>query len=148
MSAPSSTKEYATFYIRDMLCGLETQHVQELLGPRAVTAIPSGPACVHGLLNLRGQILVSVNLHERLGVPPPPEGAVRNNVLVRGDEQLVALSVGEIGDVVVVAEQLCEAPPATVIEAVRSLLDGVYKLEGCLLHALNLEALLNFEGGD
>jgi purine-binding chemotaxis protein CheW len=49
------------------------------------------------------------------------------------------LLVDEIGDVAEVEESTFERPPETLTGPVRSMIPGVYKLEGRLLHVLDKE---------
>jgi len=51
----------------------------------------------------------------------------------------VSLMVDEIGDVVEVEGSTFEAPPETLRGPVRTMILGVHKLEGRLLHVLDTE---------
>ena len=64
------------------------------------------------------------------------------NVVIRTDDGPVSLLVDEIGDVLAVEQGAFEAPPETLQGTMRSMLQGVYKLDGRLLLALNIAAVL------
>ncbi|MGA8865426.1 MAG: chemotaxis protein CheW, partial [Candidatus Sulfotelmatobacter sp.] len=51
----------------------------------------------------------------------------------------VSLLVDEIGDVVEVQEATFEQPPETLQGKVRAMILGVHKLDGRLLHVLDIE---------
>ena len=61
------------------------------------------------------------------------------NVVVRTEDGAVSLQVDEIGDVVEVEENTFEPPPATLRGMVRTMIPGVNKLNGPLMHVLDTE---------
>ena len=61
------------------------------------------------------------------------------NVVVRSDDGPVSLLVDEIGDVVDVEEETFEPPPETLRGSVRNMIQGVHKLNGRLMHVLDIE---------
>jgi len=63
------------------------------------------------------------------------------NVVVRTPDGAVSLLVDEIGDVIEVGDSTFEFPPETLRGAVRSMILGVHKLEGKLLHLLDTEKI-------
>ena len=69
------------------------------------------------------------------------------NVVVRTEDGAVSLLVDEIGDVVEVSPNTFEAPPETLLGAARKMTGGVYKLDGELLHAIDLSAVLQMDSG-
>jgi purine-binding chemotaxis protein CheW len=104
-----------------------------------MTVVPLAPAEVSGLLNLRGQIVVTVDLRVRLGLPQRPADAPSVNVVVRTHEGTVSLLVDQIGDVLEPAEATFEVVPDTVPSALRDVVDRVCKLDGELMLALDTE---------
>jgi purine-binding chemotaxis protein CheW len=94
---------------------------------------------VSGLINLRGQIVTAVDLRRRLELEPRPPGLLAMNVVVRSEDGAVSLLVDEIGDVVEVNEDTFEPPPETLRGSVRTMILGVHKLDGRLLHVLDIE---------
>lgn len=113
------------------------EHVQEVIQHQEMTAVPLVTAAVRGLINLRGQIVLAVDLRRRLGMEDAPDSKPPMNVVVRTDEGALSLLVDEIGDVLEVSEDAFEPPPGNVPDAGRSLLLGVYKIDQKLLHVLD-----------
>lgn len=64
------------------------------------------------------------------------------NMVVRSDDGAVSLLVDEIGDVLEVPADSYEPTPDNLPEEQRALIQGVYKLEGRLLLALDRERVL------
>jgi purine-binding chemotaxis protein CheW len=109
-----------------------------------MTAVPLAPKMVHGLINLRGQIVTAIDLRSRLEMPPLAEGQLPMNVVVRTEDGAVSLLVDEIGDVIEIDGDNFEPPPETLHGVARDLVDGVYKLKERLLLLLNTPKTVNF----
>ena len=144
MSAPttarprSATEQLATFWLDGDLYGVEVEHVQEVLRSQNLTRVPLAPAAVAGLINLRGQVVTAIELRERLGLPPRPEGTDAVVIVVRLHGEAVSLLVDSIADVVDVDVRDFESPPDTMDGRARELIRGAYKLDGQLLLALDV----------
>jgi len=133
------TSQFCTFYLDKLLFGVELKGVQEVIRSLEMTKVPLAPTVVSGLINLRGQIVTAVDLRRRLELEPSPPGALPMNVVVRSDDGSVSLLVDEIGDVVEVEETTFEPPPETLRGSVRNMILGVHKLNGRLMHVLDIE---------
>ncbi|MGH7751997.1 MAG: chemotaxis protein CheW [Gemmatimonadales bacterium] len=144
-SSGQRTLQYTTFYLDKLFFGVETVKVQEVLKCQPTTPVALAPAVVSGLINLRGQIVTSIDLRRRLGLAERPPGQLPLNVVVRGEDGAVSLLVDEIGDVIDVNPELHEPPPENTPEIVRATLHGVYQLPDRLLLALATERLLQFD---
>lgn len=130
-------RQFATFYLADLLFGVEVEKVQEVLRYQEMTPVPLASSVVEGLINLRGQIVTAIDLRRRLDLEERPAGQQPMNVVLRTDDNPVSLLVDEIGDVVQIGDELFEAPPETIRGAARELIRGVFKLEGRLLLVLD-----------
>jgi purine-binding chemotaxis protein CheW len=135
----ATRQQFCTFYLEKYYFGIELLDVQEVLQELELTEVPLAPRAVRGLMNLRGQIVIAVDLRRRLGLQARPEGVAAMNVIVRTGEDAVSLLVDEIGDVVEVSADSFEAPPETLRGTVRSAIRGVHTLEKQLLHVLNTD---------
>jgi purine-binding chemotaxis protein CheW len=135
----ANTSQFCTFYLDKLLFGVELKGVQEVIRSLDMTRVPLAPEVVSGLINLRGQIVTAVDLRRRLELEPRPPAMLAMNVVVRSEDGAVSLLVDEIGDVVEVEEDTFEPPPETLRGSVRTVILGVHKLSGRLLHVLDIE---------
>jgi purine-binding chemotaxis protein CheW len=133
------TQQLCTFYLEDHLFGVEVESVQEVIREQHITRVPHAPWVVRGLINLRGQIVVALDLRRRLGLDERNTVSESTNVVVRCDGSVISLLVDDIGDVVDVSDDLFEPPPETLRGEGRELIRGAYKLPGRLLLVLDLE---------
>lgn len=131
--------QFCTFLLDGHLFGVRVETVQEVLRQQEMTVVPRAPAEVCGLLNLRGQIVTTIDLRVRLGLPPGTAETARINVVVRTAEGAVSLLVDQIGDVLEPPAASFEDVPDTVPAAIRALVERVCKLDGQLMLVLDTE---------
>ena len=122
-------QQFCTYYLGDMCFGVPVLSVQEVIRYQEMTQVPLAPRVVSGLINLRGQIVMAIDLRRRLGFDDRPDGQLPMNVVIRTEDGAVSLLVDEIGDVLDVNEDAYEEPPETIDPSVRELLTGVFKLD-------------------
>ena len=137
-----STKQLATFYAGDRFLGIEVTRVQEVIRHQEITPAPLARGEIRGLINLRGVIVVALDLRRRLGFEDGEEAAPPMNIVVRTDEGLVSFLVDRIGDVLEVGEEQFEEPPETLRGTARDLIRGAYKLDSALLLELDTDRAL------
>lgn len=133
------TRQFCTFFLDQLLFGVELARVQEVIRHIELTEIPLAPPAISGLLNLRGQIVTGIDLRASLKLPPRPLEKRPVNVVIRGADGAMCLLVDEIGDVAEVTEDCFERPPETLQGMVRKAITGVYKLDQQLLHVLDTD---------
>jgi purine-binding chemotaxis protein CheW len=133
------TKQLATFVVDGATYGVDVTCVQEALRDLPRTPVPLAGPAVAGLVNLRGQVVLTVDLRVSLGLPPLPEGVEPMMVVVQVGGDHLSLLVDQVGDVVEVDEADFEPPPGTLGAEMRRLVRGAYKLDGRLLLALDVD---------
>ena len=137
------TRQFATFWVDGLFFGVEVDQVQEVIRYQEMTRVPLVPEVIRGLINLRGQIVMAVDLRRRFGMEDRPESQLPMNVVVRTDDGAVSFLVDEIGDVLEADEGTFEPPPETLQGQSRELVKGVYKLHDRLLLVLDTEQAVN-----
>ena len=141
----ADTQQYCTFFLKDQFLGVPVQKVQEVIRYQEMTRVPLVPRVIRGLINLRGQIVMAVDLRRRFEMEDRAASELPINVVVRTAEGVVSLMVDEIGDVMEVDESSFEIPPETLKGSVRSMIPGVYKLKERLMHVLDVERACRVE---
>jgi purine-binding chemotaxis protein CheW len=139
----SNAQQFCTFYVDRQFFGVPVQQVQEVIRYQEMTRVPLVPRVIRGLINLRGQIVVAIDLRRRLNAPERPEDQLPMNVVVRTSDGALSLLVDEIGDVLEVQEETFERPPETLQGVARELVSGVHKLPSGLLLILDTEKAVN-----
>jgi purine-binding chemotaxis protein CheW len=134
-----ASQQFCTFLLDGRLFGVPVPQVQEVIRFHQMTPVPLAPPVVEGMINLRGQIVIAIDLRRRLSLPERAGQDLPVNVVVRAADGAISLLVDEIGDVIEVEQSSFETPPETVSQSVRDMILGVHKLEGRLLHVLDTE---------
>lgn len=142
-----TSRQFSTFSVGDLFFGVEVLRVQEVLRFQPMTSVPRAPEVIEGLINLRGQIVIAIDMRRRLGLPPRAEEQTPMNMVVRTEDGAVSLLVDEIGDVLDVESETFERPPANLDVAARDLIRGVYKLKDRLLLVLDAERTVDLSAG-
>lgn len=134
--------QYCTFFVDGQCCGLDVARVQEIICAQPMTPVPLAPDVVRGLINLRGQIVMTMDLRRRLGMKERPAEQPPINVVVQTDDGACSLLVDEIGDVLEAPDQDFERPPETLTAAAKEMIRGAYKLKDRLLLILDADEVV------
>lgn len=138
----------ATFELGEYLCAVIAADVQEVLMAQPRTPAPGAAPCIAGLINLRGQVVPTLDLRTRMGISADAAGGDEPamSVVVRWQDEVWSLLVDRIGDVIEVEESQFEPAPDTLAGPWRQLIVGAYKLESQLLLMLDVAELLSVSG--
>lgn len=131
--------QLATFMLDNRLYGVDVERVQEALRMHRLTPVPLAPTAVAGLVNLRGQVVLTIDLRARLGRAPFAPEDEPMMVVVKVDGEAVSLLVDQVGDVLDLKAEQFGPPPPTLEQALRQVVTGVYSLEDGLLLSLDVD---------
>jgi purine-binding chemotaxis protein CheW len=143
MSPTATAVSLCTFRLGELQIGIDVMLVQEVIRRQVATRVPLASEVIHGLINLRGEIVTTIDLRRRFGLQPHADQDETMNVVIRTADGPVALVVDEIGDVIDADESLFELPPPTLTGPHREYITGVFKLDGALLLLIDLEKVLD-----
>ena len=139
------SSQLVTFTLAGARFGIDMFRVHEALRGQARTTIPLSEPAVAGFINLRGQVVLAIDLRTRLGLEPLAAGLEPMMVIVQVDGEPISLVVDDVGDVIDVGGRPLDAPPDTMPTSMREMMLGVYQLEDYLLLALDPDRLTAFE---
>jgi purine-binding chemotaxis protein CheW len=134
----AKTQQFCTFFLKDQFFGVPVQQVQEVVRYQEMTRVPLVPSVIRGLINLRGQIVMALDLRRRFGMEERPDSELPMNVVVRTDDGGVSFLVDEIGDVLEAVEDTFEPLPGSADTESRTSIRGVYQLSNLLMHVLDV----------
>lgn len=143
MSVDRGDHRYCTFVVGELLMGVAVPRVREVIRPHPRTRVPLVSPLVGGLINLRGEIVTTLDLRRRLQLPPLPDGVQPMNVVVHTSDGPVSLLVDAIGDVLDVGGTGIEPVPPTLRGPCRELISHIHKLDGALLLVVDIDVLLD-----
>src|ERR1035438_7979832 len=104
----SETRQFCSFYLDRLLFGIESQKIQEVVAYRELRPVPLAPPVVSGLMNLRGQVVVALELRRQLELSERPAEMTPICLVVRSKSGTVCLLADEVGNVVDVEDETFE----------------------------------------
>lgn len=131
--------QYCTFYLDNSFFGVEAMRVQEIARPQNLTTIPLMPDYVRGLINLRGDVVMSIDMGLKLNAT---ESYTRPhvNLVVRDQlENSISLMVDQVGDVIELNASSMTEIPENIEEPTRRIVKGVYKLNDRFMLVLDVD---------
>jgi purine-binding chemotaxis protein CheW len=137
--------QFCTFYLGELLFGVEVRHVREVLREQRVTRVPLAHPTVSGLINLRGHIIAAIDLRRRLQLDSRTSQPGRVNIIVKVDQSTVSFLVDAVAEVEEMQNGSFEPLPETLEGIARVLVKGVYQLPKQLLLILNPEKVLDLQ---
>jgi purine-binding chemotaxis protein CheW len=148
---------FCIFYLDEVRYGLDVLAIREITRRLQVTPVRGSVGCVHGLLNLRGQIVTVLSPAFLLGLPDAKETTATSLLILkttqelefRGvmdyqtSEDLMGLWCERVSDVISVSGAEIKSPPASADGAIHpETMDGVIEVAEGLVRILNPGRLL------
>ena len=96
----SATTERLSFQLGTVTYAIDILKVQEIRAYEAPTRMVNAPACVKGVLNLRGVIVPVIDLRTKLGLPQAELTAATVTVVLNLERGVVGAVVDSVNDVV------------------------------------------------
>ena len=123
MSAITQPAQYITFRLGDELFAVNVAQVREVLDLTLITKVPTAPAYMRGVVNVRGNAIPVVDLRQRFGLPSAAE-TVNTRILVLelqiDGESAVLGGIADSVHEVIELEPSQIAPPPTIAMRWRS----------------------------
>ncbi|HYM62442.1 MAG TPA: chemotaxis protein CheW [Thermoanaerobaculia bacterium] len=108
--------QYLTFYLAGEEYAIPVLKVIEILEYNIITKVPSTPAWIRGVLNLRGAVVPVVDLAAKLGMPPteiaPRTAIVIVEVPVDGERLVMGFIADSVHQVAEIGAAGIQAVPA------------------------------------
>ena len=130
------------FRIGNETYGVRISSVREIVRVPEITAVPSAPETVEGVINLRGKIIPVMDLRKRFGQVEIQPDKKNRILVVELDHKLVGLIVNAASEVLKIAPSEIEPPGNLFAEGESGYVTGVGKLKGRLIILLDIAKLL------
>jgi purine-binding chemotaxis protein CheW len=131
------------FRIGNETYGVRISSVREIVRVPEITAIPSAPEAVEGVINLRGKIVPVMDLRKRFGQQEVQPDKKNRILVVELEGKLVGLIVNAASEVLKIPPGDIAAPGSLFPEGESSYVTGVAKLKNRLVILLNVAKLLH-----
>ncbi len=133
---------YAVVELHGECLGIDLIQIQGFAMVRQVTPVPCCPDHIAGSMNLRGEVLILVDLTGILQLPAEFKGDFRKVMVVRVDHMTVGVLVHDVVDLIYRRPDAITRSPVATSSLQKEHLFGATQYEKGMLGILNLEVIL------
>ncbi|NNM57890.1 chemotaxis protein CheW [Acidocella sp.] len=139
---PERRSELLSVRLGDQEFAMDIRSIREIRGWIASTHLPHAPSYIKGMINLRGTVLVVIDLAERLGLPPQEPNAASVVVVVEDGENTAGLLVDAVCDIITVTDDMRQDIPQTGSNNPLEFIEGLIMLDNRIISTLSIPALM------
>ncbi len=147
--AAAEKRQYLTFTLGGEMFSIGILCIKEIIWYAGVTEVPMMPACIRGVINLRGAVVPVMDLSLRFG---KQSTAVSKNtciVIIEIDTEGLRQNMGIVVDAVQAVLEIpssdIEPPPSFGAKIRSDFIEGIGKVNGKFVILLNVNQVLSTE---
>ena len=142
VASTTTELELATFYIGEMLIGIDIRNVCEINRNLELTCVPPAADGVRGVINLRGDVVTVLALRVMLDLESQEFTRRSRNIVISSEGEQVGLVVDSVSDVISADSSQLDPPPGNLNGVDDRFFSHVIRLESELLLVLDPDELL------
>jgi purine-binding chemotaxis protein CheW len=147
VEAATEQTQHLTFHLAGEEYGIGILSVKEILEYDTITTVPQTPACIRGVINLRGSVVPVVDLAAKFGLPARPitkrTCIVIVEVEVEGSRTVIGLLADAVSQVMDLAPEDIEPPPTFGTRIRVDYLQGMGKVGKKFVLLLDVDRVLS-----
>lgn len=137
-------KQVVIFKLNDEEFGVAIEEVREINKVVDITKIPNTPVYIKGIINLRGQVIVVIDLSTKLGLPQKEYGKDTRIIVIEVGSTITGMIVDSATEVLRLKNnEMKSAPDAITKKIDADYIEGVGIIDQRLLILLNLAKVLD-----
>ncbi len=121
---------------------MDIRSIREIRGWIASTHLAHAPSYIKGMINLRGTVLVVIDLAERLGLPAQEPNAASVVVVVECGGKTAGLLVDAVCDIITVTDDMRQNTPETGSNGPREFIEGLIMLDSRIISTISIPAIM------
>jgi purine-binding chemotaxis protein CheW len=149
--AAGEEKQYLTFMLGGEMFSIGILSIKEIIWYANLTEVPMMPACIRGVINLRGAVVPVMDLSNRFGKPSTP--VVKSTCIVivevptavEGEHQNMGVVVDSVQAVLEIPTSEIEPAPSFGAKIRPDFIEGIAKVNGKFVILLNVNRVLSTE---
>jgi purine-binding chemotaxis protein CheW len=144
-------KQYLTFMLGGEMFSISILCIKEIIWYAGVTEVPMMPACIRGVINLRGAVVPVMDLSARFGKPTTPVSKntciviIEVETQVEGERQNMGIVVDAVQAVLEIPSAEIEPAPSFGAKIRTDFIEGIGKVNGKFVILLNVNQVLSSE---
>ncbi|WP_084502415.1 chemotaxis protein CheW [Fundidesulfovibrio putealis] len=151
-SAMDTLLQLVTFKVAEEEYGVDILSVQEIIRHTGLTKVPSAPAFVEGILNLRGKVIPIIDMRKRFGLASKAPDTQTRIVVFALESGVIGCQVDSVSEVLRLPASMVDVPPTVISGMDSKFIRGVGRLggerDGRLLILLDSGQMLTVEEMD
>ena len=144
-------KQYLTFMLGGEMFSIGILSIKEIIWYANLTEVPMMPACIRGVINLRGAVVPVMDLSNRFGKPSTP--VIKSTCIVivevptgvEGEHQNMGVVVDSVQAVLEIPTAEIEPAPSFGAKIRPDFIEGIAKVNGKFVILLNVNRVLSTE---
>jgi purine-binding chemotaxis protein CheW len=140
---PVNQRQYLTFFLADEQYAVGVLSVKEIIEYGIVTKVPTTPAYIRGVINLRGSVVPVVDLAVKFGLQAVPVSRrtciIIMETMLLGERVVMGVVADAVSQVIQFSPQDIEAAPAFGTSVRLEYLEGMAKLGTKFVLILNMD---------
>ncbi len=149
MNGADTRAQYLSFVLAGEEYAVNILRVKEIIEYATLTRVPAMPACVRGVINLRGRVVPVVDLAQRFGLPEREitrrSCIVMVEVTTTGAPVVMGIIADAVSQVLDVAEQAIEPAPSFGTSIGPEYLSGMTEAGHKFVMILNIDRALDVD---
>ena len=139
---PQDTIQLVTFRVNQIVLGVEISHVQEINRHLEITRVPQASPMIHGVVNLRGDVVTVLDPHRVFGIEPDEDATHQRNLILNIDGERIGVLVDQVSDILTLRPADLSRRPSNVRSIDRQFVESVYLRDDEIIVVLNALHLL------
>lgn len=147
MSTSTAPAQYITFKLGDELFAIDVAQVREVLELPPITRVPTAPAYMRGVVNVRGKAIPVVDLRAKFGLPSAADTLASRIVVMEleldGEPTVVGGVADSVQEVIEIEAAQIEPPPRIAMRWRTELIKGMGRRGDDFIIILNIGAVFS-----
>jgi len=137
-------KQVVVFNLADEEYGAEITELKEIIELPEITHIPNAPSFIEGICDLRGKIVVLMNLKKRFNLHSETEVKAKKVIIAEIGENVFGILVDNVKEILKIPADSIRKTPEMVSSKINAdNIKGVSTFEGRLILLLDLSKVLS-----
>jgi len=149
MSTSIQTSQYITFKLGDELFAIDVSQVREVLELPPITSVPTAPAYMRGVVNVRGKAVPVIDLRTKFGLPHSKDTLNSRIVVMEleldGEPTVVGGVADSVHEVIELEAGQIEPPPRIALRWRTELIKGMGRRGDEFIIILKIEAVFSLD---
>lgn len=149
--ATTEQQQFLTFHLGEEMFAIGILNIREIIEYGALTEVPMVPACIRGVINLRGSVVPVIDLAVRFGRQPRPISKRTCIVIIEipqagtAHSQQMGVVVDAVSEVLEIPSSDIEPPPEFGARIRIDFISGMGKVNGKFVVLLDVDRLLSLD---